>query len=80
MLWCEDNSGQGSEGLELRPAGTIFDDCGASSGAWEVGYFWSVSDTGQDYYRRLEAGYDDIDRYVGNQSNMFSIRCLKDAE
>ena len=79
-LWCEDNPGDGDDGLQLRPGGQISDDCGASNDAWDQGYFWSTSETGQDYFRRLKAGYDYIDRYPISQSNMLSVRCLKDTE
>lgn len=79
-FWCEDNSGEGNEGLQLRPAGTIQDDCGASSGAGSEGYFWTPSETGQDYFRRLQAGSDDIDRFPGTQTSMLSVRCIQDEE
>ena len=79
-FWCEDNSGEGNEGLQLRPAGTIQDDCGASSGAGSEGYFWTPSETGQDYFRRLQAGSDDLDRFPGTQTSMLSVRCIQDAE
>ena len=79
-LWCGDNSGEGGAGLQLRPAGAIYDDCGYSLFAWEQGYFWSSSEAGPSYFRRLQAGFDEIDRYPGNQSNMLSVRCIKDSE
>ena len=78
VVWCEPNPGGDGEGLQLKPAGKIGDDCGASIDAWDRGFFWSISEAGQAYFRRLKAEHDHVDRYLTGQWSMLSVRCVKD--
>ena len=85
-LWCDDNSGTDELGFMAVPAGSIFDDCGASVGAMGEGRWWSLSEAGDGISRTLNAGDSGIwrggvygfeDMFSGVQ-NMLSVRCVKD--
>lgn len=85
-LWCDDNSGTDELGFMAVPAGSIFDDCGASVGAMGEGRWWSLSEAGDGISRTLNAGDSGIwrggvygfeDMFSGVQ-NMLSVRCVQD--
>ena len=78
-LWCDDNSGTDELGFTALPAGSIFDDCGASTMAMGTGNWWSIADDGEGVFRRLYAGNPAVGRWALDEfQNMYSVRCVRD--
>ena len=78
-FWCDDNSGTDELGFTALPAGSIFDDCGASTMAMGTGNWWSIADDGAGVFRSLYAGDSAVGRWAsGEFQNMYSVRCVRD--
>jgi uncharacterized protein (TIGR02145 family) len=78
-LWCDDNSGTNEFGFSAFPAGSIFDDCGASTMAMGTGRWWSISEAGEGVFRILYAGNTAVGRWASSEfQNMYSVRCVRD--
>jgi len=78
-FWCDDNSGTNEFGFSALPAGSIFDDCGASTMAMGTGRWWSISEAGEGVFRILYAGNTAVGRWASSEfQNMYSVRCVRD--
>jgi uncharacterized protein (TIGR02145 family) len=81
MHWCNLDGIANQSGFSALPSGGLFDDCGASIGALEVGNWWSFSGVNSSISRSLRFDSIGVARsqgYPEKQNLFFAVRCVRD--
>ena len=80
--WYDGGNGTDDYGFSALPGGYRYFFEGTFFSAGDNGYWWSSSpaDGGDAWARYLFSYFPDIGRWNNNQRNVFSVRCLRDAE